>query len=160
MLVEIKLWLAAIEQAKTANQPQPPMSEKLGEMVLLIATKLSSKWNFVRYSYREDLIGAAVLNCVRYLHMFRPDKSTNVFAYCTQICFNAMLRQIAKEKEIVYTRLKFQESQPRSARSRNKQNEAMPERICETIAAFETAKQGKKDANAIRERGRVASKTS
>jgi DNA-directed RNA polymerase specialized sigma subunit len=132
------------------------MSETLGEMVMLIATRLSLKWTFVRYTYREDLVSAAVLNCVRYLYRFNPAKSTNVFAYCTQICFNAMLRQIATEKEIVYTRLKFQGAQPKSARSESKQNAAMQEKVSETIAAFETAIQQKKDASEMRKRGRVA----
>jgi len=76
----------------------PPISNYLGECFLKIATHLSYKPNFVNYMFREDMIGDGIENCVQYIHNFNPEKSSNPFAYFTQIIYYAFLRRIQKEK--------------------------------------------------------------
>jgi len=44
------------------------------------------------------MIGDGIENCIQYIHNFDPDKSSNPFAYFTQIVYYAYLRRIAKEK--------------------------------------------------------------
>ena len=44
------------------------------------------------------MIGDGIENCIQYLHNFDPEKSSNPFAYFTQIVYYAYLRRIAKEK--------------------------------------------------------------
>ena len=77
----------------------PPISNYLGECFLKIATHLSYKPNFVNYMFREDMIGDGIENCVQYIHNFNPEKSSNPFAYFTQIIYYAFLRRIQKEKK-------------------------------------------------------------
>lgn len=50
-------------------------------------------------SYKEDLISDAVENMSRYILNFNPEKSTNPFAYFTQITYFAFLRRIKLEKK-------------------------------------------------------------
>ena len=45
------------------------------------------------------MIGDGIENCVQYIHNFNPEKSTNPFAYFTQIIYYAFLRRIQKEKK-------------------------------------------------------------
>jgi hypothetical protein len=77
---------------------KPPIPNYLGECFLKIATHLSYKPNFINYMFREDMISDGVENCVQYIHNFDPEKSTNPFAYFTQIINYAFLRRISKEK--------------------------------------------------------------
>ena len=49
--------------------------------------------------FREDMIGDGIENCVQYIHNFNPQKSSNPFAYFTQIIYYAFLRRIQKEKK-------------------------------------------------------------
>jgi DNA-directed RNA polymerase specialized sigma24 family protein len=49
--------------------------------------------------FREDMISDGIENCVQYIHNFDPEKSTNPFAYFTQIIHYAFLRRIQKEKK-------------------------------------------------------------
>lgn len=49
--------------------------------------------------FREDMISDGIENCVQYINNFNPEKSTNPFAYFTQIIYYAFLRRIAKEKK-------------------------------------------------------------
>ena len=73
-------------------------SEELGQMLLAIATKLSTKGNFAGYTWRQDMISEAVLTCIKYLRNFKPEKSQNPFAYVTQICKNSFKAYIKKQK--------------------------------------------------------------
>lgn len=75
------------------------ISHALGKIILDIATNLSYRRNFINYSFREDMAGDGVENCLVYIDNFNPDLSTNPFAYFTQICFFAFVRRIAKENK-------------------------------------------------------------
>jgi|TARA_B100002019_G_scaffold194370_1_gene168321 hypothetical protein len=78
---------------------KPTITNYLGECFLKIATHLSYKPNFVNYMFREDMISDGIENCVQYIHNFDPAKSSNPFAYFTQIIHYAFLRRIQKEKK-------------------------------------------------------------
>lgn len=88
---------------------KPKVSNYIGECIFSIATNLSKKPNFYRYPFREDMIMDGVENCLAYVHNFDENKTTNPFAYITQIVFYAFLRKIAKEKKQMY--IKFKRSQ-------------------------------------------------
>ena len=49
--------------------------------------------------FREDMISDGIENCVKYINNFDPERSTNPFAYFTQIIHYAFLRRIQKEKK-------------------------------------------------------------
>jgi len=81
------------------NPPPPPVSDYMGECFYKIATHLSFRPNFINYTYREEMVGDGIENCIRYAKNFNPEKSKNPFAYFTQIIYYAFLRRIAKEKK-------------------------------------------------------------
>lgn len=104
--VNNKEFLAAISEyrqkviaAKETGKPRPLVTNYLGECFLKIATHLSYKPNFVNYMFREDMICDGIENCLQYIDNFDPEKSTNPFAYFTQIIYYAFLRRIQKEKK-------------------------------------------------------------
>ena len=74
-------------------------SEELGQMLIAIATKLSTKGNFSNYTWRQDMISEAVLTCIKYLKNFNPEKSQNPFAYITQICKNSFKAYIKSQNK-------------------------------------------------------------
>lgn len=84
--------------AAEKGEPRPQISNYIGECFLKIATHLSYKPNFVNYMFREDMICDGIENCVQYIENFNPEKSSNPFAYFTQIIYYAFLRRIQKEK--------------------------------------------------------------
>ena len=87
-----------VDIAKRRDLPKPRISNYIGECFLKIATHLSYKPNFVNYMFREDMISDGIENCVQYIHNFDPKKSSNPFAYFTQIIHYAFLRRIQREK--------------------------------------------------------------
>ena len=98
-LVAIIAYKQEISDAEVLGKPKPRITNYLGECFLKIATHLSYKPNFVNYMFREDMIGDGIENCVQYIHNFNPEKSSNPFAYFTQIIYYAFLRRIQKEKK-------------------------------------------------------------
>ena len=94
------------------GRPVPIVSNYIGDCILKIATHLSYKPNFINYSYRDDMILDGVENCIQYLDNFNPDKSSNPFAYFTQIIYYAFLRRIAKEKKQSYIKGKLIQDMP------------------------------------------------
>jgi len=84
---------------------------------------LSYKANFINYSYREDMILDGIQNCLQYIDNFDPEKSSNPFAYFTQIIYYAFLRRIAEEKKQTYIKGKLIQEMPFEAFELQEQDE-------------------------------------
>jgi hypothetical protein len=98
----IKKYKDTVKAAAAENKPKPILPNYLGECILLIANRLATKPNFINYSYKDEMIADGIENCIMYIDNFDPDKSTNPFAYFTQIIYFAFLRRIQKEKKHLY----------------------------------------------------------
>ncbi len=97
------------ESALEAGTSPPRVPNYIGDCIMRIAYKLSNKPNFINYPFKEEMIGDGIENCIMYVDNFNPDKSTNPFAYFTQIIYYAYLRRIEKEKKALYTKYKATE---------------------------------------------------
>jgi translation initiation factor 2B subunit (eIF-2B alpha/beta/delta family) len=80
-----------------------------------IAEGLSHKSNFIRYTYREEMVMDAVENCLKAIENYNIEAATrtgnpNAFAYFTQISWYAFLRRIAKEKKQQDVKIKYMAS--------------------------------------------------
>ena len=101
-----------IAEAKAKKQPIPIVPNYIAECFLKIAEGLSHKSNFIRYTYREEMVMDAVENCLRAVENYNIEAATrtglpNAFAYFTQISWYAFLRRIAKEKKHQEIRLRY-----------------------------------------------------
>ncbi len=88
----------ARDKALAEGKEKPPIDNYIGECIMKIATHLSFRPNFLGYSYRQDMIGDAIDNCLTYIDSFDPKKSKNAFSYITQICWCAFIRRLKLEK--------------------------------------------------------------
>jgi len=110
LYTEMVKYINEYNRAKEAGETLPRANNYIGKCIWLIANRLSTNRNFIGYTYREEMIGDAIENCLRYLHNFNPDKSTNPFAYFTQIMYYAFIRRIDKEKKQSYIKYKSMEN--------------------------------------------------
>ena len=88
-----------VKSAEENNRKKPDVTNYIGECFLKIANHLSYRPNFINYTYRDDMISDGIENCLQYMSNFDPNKSTNPFAYFTQIIYYAFIRRIQKEKK-------------------------------------------------------------
>lgn len=103
---EMVKYYNACQEAKKAGEERPVVPDYVGKCIMMIATRLATRPNFVGYSYRDEMVGDGIENCLTYIHNFNPEKSTNPFAYFTQIIYYAFLRRIQKEKKQLYIKHK------------------------------------------------------
>jgi hypothetical protein len=94
------------DDAKSNGKEDPRIPNYIGECFLKIAEHLSRKPNFISYSFRDEMISDGIENCLMYFRNFDPTKSSNPFAYFTQIIYFAFLRRIMKEKKQLYVKYK------------------------------------------------------
>ena len=97
-------YVTLIQGAKKSNNPLPIVPDYIAQCFLKIAEGLSHKSNFIRYTYREEMVMDAVENCLKAIENYNLEAATrtgkpNAFAYFTQISWYAFLRRIAKEKK-------------------------------------------------------------
>jgi DNA-directed RNA polymerase specialized sigma subunit len=104
-IVEYKQKLA---EATEAGRQKPQVTNYIGESILLICNKLSTKGNFSGYSpqWKQEMISDGVMDCIAAVDNFDPNKTNNPFAYFTMIAWNAFIRRITKEKRQTYIKHK------------------------------------------------------
>ena len=104
-------WKEKVKDAESAGEEQPPVTDYIGECFMKIAQHLSFRPNFINYSYKEEMIGDGIENCLQYVNNFNPEKSKNPFSYFTQIIYYAFIRRIQKEKKQSHVKHKMIEKQ-------------------------------------------------
>jgi hypothetical protein len=106
-LIEYK---KSIDAAKAEGKGIPQVPKYIGECFIKIATHLSYKSNFINYTFKDDMISDGIENCLTAATKFDPEKSSNPFAYYTQIIYFAFIRRIQKEKKHQATKYKIIEN--------------------------------------------------
>ena len=97
---------AYLDGKENGEIQKPIIPDYAGECFLKIAERLSHRPNFINYAFREEMVSDGIENCVMYASNFNPEKSSNPFAYFTQITYYAFLRRIEKEKKQLYIKYK------------------------------------------------------
>ena len=98
--------------AKDKDKQVPKVTDYIAKCFIKIAEGLSHRPNFVRYTYREEMVMDAVENCLRAIGNYNIETATrtgkpNAFSYFTQICYFAFIRRITKEKRQQDIKFKF-----------------------------------------------------
>ena len=97
-------YVVVLNEAKKTQEPLPKVPDYIAMCFLKICEVLSHKSNFVRYSYRDEMVMDAVENCLKAVENYDIEAATrtgkpNAFAYFTQISWYAFLRRIEREKK-------------------------------------------------------------
>ena len=101
-----------VKEKEKNGEARPQVPNYIAQCFLRIAEGLSHKANFVRYTYREEMVMDAVENCLKAIENYDVETATrsgnpNAFAYFTQISWYAFLRRIQKEKKQQDIKMKF-----------------------------------------------------
>jgi hypothetical protein len=105
-------YVTEVRIAKKNKVQLPIVPDYIASCFLRIAEGLSHKSNFIRYTYREEMVMDAVENCLKAIENYNLEAATrtgkpNAFAYFTQITWYAFLRRIAKEKKQQDIKMKY-----------------------------------------------------
>jgi hypothetical protein len=98
--------VAAIE-AENNGLPKPRINNYLGHCFYMLCEKLSYRPNFVNYSFREEMVGDGIENCLAAVDNFDPnEQKQNPFGYFSLIAWRAFVRRIQKESKQNYIKHK------------------------------------------------------
>lgn len=105
-------YVSSVKEAEQIADVPPIVPNYIAECFLRISEGLSHKSNFIRYTYREEMVMDAVENCLKAIQNYNIEAATrtgkpNAFAYFTQIIWYAFLRRIAKEKKQQDIKMKY-----------------------------------------------------
>lgn len=107
-------YVTELNVARQSSAKLPIVPDYIATCFLKICEGLSHKANFVRYTYREEMVMDAVENCLKAIENYNLEAATrtgkpNAFAYFTQISWFAFLRRIEKEKKQQDIKMKYME---------------------------------------------------
>jgi len=94
------------------DEEKPVISDYIAKCIFDICNKLSYRPNFIGYSFRQEMVGDALENCLRVVDNYDPEISKYAFAYFTQIAWYAFVRRIGTEQKQSYIKAKIIESMP------------------------------------------------
>jgi len=110
-------YVTVLNENRKNKDHLPKVPNYIAMCFMKIAEGLSHKSNFIRYTYREEMVMDAVENCLKAIENYDIDAATrtgkpNAFAYFTQICWYAFLRRIQKEKKQQDIKIKYMLNSP------------------------------------------------
>jgi len=107
-------YVTSSNEAKAKGEKNPVVPDYIAICFMKICEGLSHKPNFVRYTYRDEMVMDGVENCLKAIYNYNINTATrtgkpNAFSYFTQIAYFAFIRRIVKEKKQTDIKFKFME---------------------------------------------------
>lgn len=107
MYEHCKVYHAACQEALAQGKEYPQIPEPIAAAILQIATRMMNNYNFINYTYKDEMAADGVLKCIVKAHRFDPNKSDNPFAFFSQIVWNEAVERIKKERHQTSVKARF-----------------------------------------------------
>lgn len=109
-------WIPARKKALAEGTRLPKIPNYVALQVQRIITKMSTRYNYRDYPFREDMVSEAIVNILRYLHTFDVSHvgkkgKINFFSWVTMCADRSFARKLNIEEEHNYIKLRsFEEA--------------------------------------------------
>lgn len=109
-------WIPARKKALAEGTRLPRIPNYVALQVQRIITKMSTRYNYRDYPFREDMVSEAIVNILRYLHTFDVGHigkkgKINFFSWVTMCADRSFARKLNIEEEHTYIKLRsFEEA--------------------------------------------------
>lgn len=87
--------LAEVIRCKEAGK----LSNTLAKMLYMLTSRYATKPNFSGYTYIDDMVAEALADLCKNALKFKPERSSNPFAFYTQCIHNSFLGYLNNEKK-------------------------------------------------------------
>ena len=104
---EMTVWRSNTDQFKLNKTERPPIPVFVAQCVISLASSMIKRHNYVGYSYTDEMISDAILNCTKYAHNFSVNKKNqkgknSAFTYLNFIISKSFNNRIKQEKREQY----------------------------------------------------------
>lgn len=96
--IDNRRFTAAIREYYERKQTNPSerIPEEIGGYLILLSKKLSTRYNFNGYTYKDEMTSDGILRAIEAFKSFDPTRS-NPFAYFTKVIYRSFVQRIKKE---------------------------------------------------------------
>lgn len=112
----LRNWIPARKKALAEGTQLPMIPNYVAVQVQRIISKMSTRYNYRDYPFRDDMVSEAVVNILRYLHTFDVSHvgkkgKINFFSWVTMCADRSFARKLNIEEEHNYIKLRsFEEA--------------------------------------------------
>jgi hypothetical protein len=99
-------WQAACKVAIKEGRETPIIPDYVGKCIIEICTRLSFRYNFNKYTYRDEMVSDGIESCINAVKNFNIEKTDRAFSYMTMVAFRAFQRRILSERKQQYIKHK------------------------------------------------------
>ncbi len=85
--------------------PEPVMPDSIGIAILKICEGISMRHNYRGYTYRDEMVRDAIVDCVRGVKKYDGTKNSNPFGYFSVAAERAFWSRMEKEKRAHQTKM-------------------------------------------------------
>ena len=103
---EIIAYKAECELLESEGKDVKVIPDKIAKQFIAMAHRLGSRYNFVNYTFKDEMVASAIYACCAKIRKFDGEVSQNAFAYFTNVCWRAMVDVINHEEEMSYIKAK------------------------------------------------------
>ena len=107
LVTAILAWQGKCREADRKKEEKPILPDYIGKCILQICEGLSRRYNFVNYTYKQDMVSDGIEKCVAAVKNFDINKTNQAFAYLTMVCFKAFQYRIIVERKQQYIKHKY-----------------------------------------------------
>jgi len=104
---ELSIYRESYMKAMEAGEARPAPTKVIADAIMRISNNVMKSYNFVGYSYRDEMVSDAIERCLKKFHLFDPAKSENPFAYLSQLAWNAGIERIKTEQRHMSIKAKY-----------------------------------------------------
>jgi len=94
-------WINDCVVCTCLDRHKPKMPEPVGDAILKIIRGLSTRYNFAKYTYKDDMIGDAIVHVCTYIGSFNRNKGT-AFNFISFAAYNSFSNRIKLEHRQSY----------------------------------------------------------
>ena len=101
---ELTKWCNQYHENKAKGLERPQMNEYLGRSIMQIANGISARYNFVGYSFRDEMVSDAIVHVITYAYNYDNKAATRsgrppAYSYIYLMCLNCFKNRITFEEE-------------------------------------------------------------
>jgi hypothetical protein len=87
------------KNSKEQDNPDAPMPNYVAQSIMNIANGVMLRYNFNKYSYRDEMVSDAIITIIKYYNTFNIQKSQNPYGYFWLAAYRSGVRRLGLEKD-------------------------------------------------------------
>ncbi len=99
-------YLTQCIDAEAKGLETPIIPKKIAQDFIKLANKLGTRYNFIGYTFRDEMVSSAIYACCNKIRKFNVDIKASAYTFFTKVCWRAMVDVINAEEKHSYIKAK------------------------------------------------------